>query len=325
MPVFFGGEGTRELVRELTKELEQIGRDYEVILIVGDLPESRVQQLGQFAEELPSVRVMALTRSLREATALAVGFEQARGALIIACSEDTDVEVTELNDVLVRLDSGVDLAVASRKSRGDSWPNRLQSALFHFLVRWLTKTPFADITSGFRAMRREVIESLDLYGDLYSFLPIIAYRQGFVVQEVPLSHRVRHHGFGLYGPQVYWRRSIDLLTIFFLTRFTQRPLRFFGTLGLLTAGVGSVVLLYLAAYRMLGLGGISGRPLVLLGLLLVVLGTQSISIGLLGELIMFTRASRTTTYRVSQIRVGEPLAEAPGVPEDRTRERASGQ
>ncbi len=304
MPILWGGDETISLVSEIVRQLNALDRSYELLLIVDGVQSSLLERLEALRSEVGGdLRVVSLMRTFGESTALAVGFEEARGEVIIACSENMDVELAGLEPVLDRLASGVDLVVGMRHPRSDSRLNRLQSRFFHGLVRWLTSTRFTDITSGFRAMRREVAMSLDLYGDLYNFIPILAHSQGFTVEEVPMKQWVREEAGGgeIYGPQVYLRRFVDILTVFFLTRFTQRPLRFFGVFGLLTLAGGAGILGYLGGYRLLGLGGIADRPLLLLGLLLVVLGVQSLSIGLLGELVIFTRARRTRPYRVAEV------------------------
>ncbi len=142
--------------------------------------------------------------------------------------------------------------------------------------------------------------SAQLYGDLHRFIPIIARTLGFRVTEVNVEQHDDDRPTKLYGPAVYSRRILDILTVFFLVNFTRRPLRFFGLIGLGLLVVGGGITLYLGIYRLLGMGGIADRPLLLLGILLAVLGFQSISIGLLGELIIYTHARKMRTYRIAE-------------------------
>jgi hypothetical protein len=196
--------------------------------------------------------------------------------------------------------AGADLVVARRYPRRGSFLNRLQARVFHWLVRTLTATEFHDVTCGFRAMTRQVAEALHLYGDLHRFIPIIGRTLGFRVVEVKVKQHVEDRPTKLYGPAVYSRRILDILTVFFLVNFTRRPLRFFGLIGLGLLVLGGGITLYLGIYRLLGMGGIADRPLLLLGILLAVLGFQSISIGLLGELIIYTHARKMSTYRIAE-------------------------
>jgi hypothetical protein len=174
------------------------------------------------------------------------------------------------------------------------------SWLFHQLVRKLTQTTYHDITCSLRAMRRQVAEEVPLYGDLHRFFPLLASQRGFKVAELPVRqgrHDIRR---GPYGPGMYLRRLLDILTVFFLFKFTKTPLRFFGLLGSELFIAGAIVVGYLGLYRLFAFGGIAGRPLLILGALLMMLGAQLFSIGLLGELLIFTHA-HGQDYQVDEI------------------------
>ena len=165
--------------------------------------------------------------------------------------------------------------------------------LFHQLIRKLTQTTYHDITCSLRAMRRQVAEEVHLYGDLHRFFPLLAYQRGFKVVELPVRQSRHDLKRRPYGPGMYLHRLLDILTVFFLFKFTKKPLRFFGLVGSELFIAGAIIVGYLGLYRLFEFGGIAGRPLLILGALLMMLGAQLFSIGLLGELLIFThRTSR---------------------------------
>jgi dolichol-phosphate mannosyltransferase len=208
------------------------------------------------------------------------------------------VDLAGLPDLVRELDRA-DLVLARRWPRTDSWINRLQTRLFHRLTRWFTGVGFRDIASGVRAIRREVLEDLPLYGDLYRFLPVLAARDGYQVRELDAPQHPGDSAVRVYRPTVYVRRLLDLLGLFFLVRFQEKPLRFFGLLGFLFVLVGGLVLAVLFVQRVGGTG-IADRPVLLLGVLLVVLGVQAIALGLVGEIIVHVHAARFRRYRLTR-------------------------
>lgn len=195
------------------------------------------------------------------------------------------------------VEGGADVAVGARQPRKDPWINRLQSRVFHALVGVASNRHLRDIASGVRAMRKEVVDDLPMYGDFLRFLPLLAQRAGFEVVEVACPQHPRDQQPRVYMPGVYLRRLIDLIGIGFLLRFTFKPLRFFGLVGSALTVPGALILIYLFIER-IGGQGIAGRPLLLLGVLLLTLGVQVIALGLIGELIVHLGAPRTTRYRI---------------------------
>ncbi len=171
--------------------------------------------------------------------------------------------------------------------------------MFHRLTRWFTGIELRDIASGVRAIRREVLEDLPLYGDLYRFLPVLAARDGYRVRELDTPQHRADARARVYRPSVYFRRLLDLLGLYFLVRFREKPLRFFGLVGALLAAVGGILLVVLFVQRVGG-QGIADRPVLLLGVLLVVLGVQAIALGLVGEIIVHVHAARFRRYRLSR-------------------------
>lgn len=290
-----------KLYRLYVPELEALGKSFEFLFVVDGGQEKIVPSLRRLKEEGARVVFATLSRPFGEAAALSVGLSMARGETILTLASYLQVEASGVRAALAELDAGADLVVARRYPRRDSILNRAQANVFNWIVRRLTGTLFHDIACGFRAMKREVAGELDIYGDLHRFVPVLALREGFRVVEIPVPQREEDRGLRYAGPGIYLRRLLDILSVFFLVKFTRKPLRFFGLVGTAVMVPGVLVLLYLGAYRLLGFGAIGDRPLLLLGVLLVVLGFQSLSLGLIGEIVIFTHARKLVDYKVAEI------------------------
>ena len=222
--------------------------------------------------------------------------------MILTLSAYFQIEPYETHKILHKLsEDGLDLVISSRYPRMDSLFNRAQAKVFHWLIGMLTGTKFRDISCGLRAMRRRVAVEVQLYGDLHRFFPLLARQKGFKVEEISLRQSPSDAQRRVYNPGVYLRRLLDILTLFFLFKFTKKPLRFFGLIGSGLLGAGAAITGYLGIYRLLGLGAIADRPLLILGVLLMVLGIQLFSIGLLGELIIFTHARDVKEYQIEEV------------------------
>lgn len=300
VPVVEPVEDLTELFRDYAAALRETQRSFELVFVLDDRFRHLVDPLRELKRDNPEVRIVVMGRSLGEAAALKAGASQARGSVLLTLAAHLQVESGGVRELLKELDQGYDLVVIRRHPRIDSLFNRLQSRVFHGIIRLLTGSKFRDLTCGSRAMRAEVFDELHLYGDFHRFIPILARQAGFRVKEVDVSQRVEDSRTRLLGPTSYLAGSLDILTLFFLTRFAHKPLRFFGTLGAATFGVGFAISAYLAFYRLMEYGGVADRPLLLLGILMMVFGVQSISIGLVGEIVIFTRA-REEEYRIETV------------------------
>lgn len=302
VPISERHDDLREIYLQFSKELAAAGLRFEFIFVLdGPRPEAQ-KILAGLKNDFPEIKIIALNRWFGEATALSVGFEHAGGRHLVTLSPYFQVEPDEIKNMIRKLEEEEnDLVISRRFPRIDSAFNRLQSAVFHGLTKMLTGTRYHDISCGLRVMRRAVAQEVHLYGDLHRFFPLLAYQRGFKIAELPVRQSQHDRKSRFHPPGVYLRRLLDILTLFFLFKFTRKPLRFFGLLGSGLSGVGGLTLAYLALYKFLGFGGIAGRPLLIFGVLLVVLGVQLFSIGLLGEIIIFTHASETKDYQVKEV------------------------
>ena len=292
----------RELYLQYAKQLSTNGNPYEFIFVLDGPKREALRTLKELKREHPEIKVITLNRHFGEATALSVGFDKARGSVILTLPSFFQVEPYEVHSLLEKLsEDGNDLVIAWRYSRIDSRFNQAQSWVFHQLTRMLTGMRYHDISCSLRAMKRKVAKEIHLYGDLHPFLPLLAYQRGFKVVEVPVQQSPRDAKRRVYRPGIYVRKLLDILTVFFLFKFTKKPLRFFGLVGSGIFGAGAIITGYLGLYRLLGLGPVAGRPLLILGSLLVVLGLQLFSIGLLGEIIIFTHARKSKEYTIDKM------------------------
>ena len=210
------------------------------------------------------------------------------------------VEVDDIPKLVAALEN-YDMVLARRWPRRDSITNRLQNRLFNFLLRLSTDLKIHDAGCSTRVFTRNVIEEIQLYGDLHRFFPVMAHRQGFRVIELDVTQSEKDIHRRFYAPGLYVRRMLDLLTIFFLIKFTKKPLRFFGLVGTTLFGLGVVSSLYLIVERLFFDISLADRPALFLSSLLIVLGVQIIAIGLIGEIIIFTHAKDLKEYKIDKI------------------------
>jgi glycosyltransferase involved in cell wall biosynthesis len=292
----------RQLYSEFSAELARLDRSAEFIFVVDERLRGVLPVLRELQEEAErEVAIVLLGGRFGESAALTVGFEKARGETIVTLASYFQVEPGGLSAAFAELERGADLVVGRRHPRIDSPFNRVQSQLFHWIVRRLTSTEFHDISCGFKMMRRRVARELNLYGGLHRFLPVLALNGGFTVREVPVPQRNEDRGTRYHGTGVYLGRLLDILTIFFLTKFTRMPLRFFGLLGSVLFASGFLIALIAAIEKIVFHIGLSDRAMLLLGVLLMVLGVQTLSLGLIGEIIIFTHARNIREYRVAEV------------------------
>lgn len=302
VPISERYDDLREIYFQFSNELSSTGKKSEFIFVLDGSKPKAQQVLLEVKKEYPEIKIVSLNRSFGEATALSVGFEHAKGPVIITLSPYFQVEPFEIKKMLKMLEEEkYEIVISRRFPRIDSLFNRMQSSVFHWITQVLTGIRYHDISCGLRVMRREVTEEVHLYGDLHRFFPLLAYQRGFKIAEVSVRQSPLDKKRRIHKPGVYLRRLLDILTLFFLFKFTKKPLRFFGLVGSALSGAGTVTLGYLALFKILGFGGIAGRPLLILGVLLLVLGVQLFSIGLLGEIIIFTHASETKDYQVKKV------------------------
>lgn len=288
------------LFEEYKQAVADAGASAEFIFVLdGPAPETE-QGLRSLLNKGERIKVVGLNRIFGEATALMVGFEHAAGQWILTLPAHHQIQAAGIGILLGGL-KNADVVVAHRWPRAGGVFERIRRNIFHGLLRWMTGQRLRDLGCGARAMKREVLEELALYGDQHRFLPILANRQGFRVLELDVPQSPKDRFADGYSSREYAHRILDIFTVFFLTRFTKRPLRFFGMIGVSTFVFGALAVTYLVIDRLVFDHGLANRPALLLSSLLVVLGLQLFALGLLGELIIFTHARDIKDYKVAEI------------------------
>ncbi len=297
------------VVVALHQALTKGGYQCEFVLVL-DGPVGAVERrIEQIRLPCPIKVVRLQGGGLGESIALSAGVARADGAFIVNVPPYLQTEPEDVLKVVAALEAGADCVATWRTPRVDPWLNQLQSRLFNFMLRVVMGMPYHDLNSGTRGFRKQVLEEVSVYGELYRFLPVLAMRQGFRVVEVKVRHKEERGRAGFYGVGVYLRRLLDILAISFLTRFTQQPLRFFGYVGFLGMVLG-VALAAQPLYGKLVLGdSLADRPLFVIGAILAAFGVQLIGFGLIGEIIIFTQAPNLRDYKVEEVIEGgaEPV------------------
>ena len=290
-----------DVVRDYLRVLEQLKRKTEFVAVVNgdiDLPEGIVEELD--GTNLESC-VVKIHRKSDDSTAIRAGLQASRGEIVVLLPSYRQVDPAAVSDMIGELDNGYDYVASYRNPRVDSWWSTFKSKIFNSVTRWLTSVPLRDINSGLRVLKRQVMEDLPFYGDMHRFLPILAAMQGFRISEVSVQHVQERVGKGDTQMGVYGRRVLDLLSLFFLFKFVKKPLRFFGLIGSACLVAGSAIVGTIVVQRFVSETSLSGRPALLLGVLLVVLGVQLFSLGLLGELIIFVHGKSVADQYVDKI------------------------
>ena len=272
------------LYREIADALEPLGHDYEVVFVDDGSTDASLAVLSRLHDETTNVVVIHLRRNFGKAAALQAGFVEARGDLVITIDADLQDDPAEIPKLLAKLDEGFDLVSGWKTRRNDPLARRLFSRVFNWVTGVISGVHLHDVNCGLKAYRAEVLHGIRLYGELHRFIPVLASYRGYRIAEIPVNHRPREHGRSRYGPERYLRGFFDLLSVTFMGRYKHRPLHLFGGVGVLMGAVGFVILLYLSIEWFWG-QAIGQRPLLTLGVLLLVVGIQFISLGLLSELI----------------------------------------
>lgn len=254
-------------------------------------------ELEELAKSRDGIKVIRLSRPFGESTAISMALEAANSDWILTLPPYLQIEPDGLREMFDE-SSEFDMVIARRWPIKGHMLNRMSNALFNRIVRSMTGFPFHDLGCGVRLFKRSVAAEIPIYGEQHRFLPILASERGFNVQELRLSQAEQDQKLKTYGPGTYAKRLIDLLAVFFLVKFTKRPLRFFGIIGSSMIAAGVLVLAITAFQRLFMSVPLANRPVMLLGLLFAVLGVQLFAVGLIGELIIFVHARELKEYTV---------------------------
>ena len=295
------------LYEELQAALDPLGDEWEAVFVDDGSTDESFAGLTRLHARAENVRVVRLRRNFGKAAALAAGFAQANGDVVVTIDGDLQDDPSEIPRLLAKLDEGFDLVSGWKTRRRDPLTRRIPSKLFNWTAGWMSGLRLHDMNCGLKAYRGEVVHNLVLYGELHRFIPVLAHEQGYRVGELAVNHRPREHGRSRYGLERYLRGFLDLLTVSFMGRYRHRPLHLFGGLGLLLGVTGSALLVYLTVVKLMG-HAIGRRPLLTLGVLLVVVGMQFFSLGLISEMITSHHEERAVARKQRDVHVEEVLS-----------------
>lgn len=301
VPVLDEAGTVEELARRVAASASGLGLDFEILFVDDGSRDGTSDRVRAVRETDARIKLVRLRRNFGKAAALTAGFDRARGRVVVTMDGDLQDDPEELPRLLEALEAGpFDLVSGWKRERRDPLSKTLPSRLFNWATRKLAQVDLHDFNCGFKAYRREVLEEVPIYGELHRYIPVLASRKGFRVGEIAVRHHPRRSGVSKYGWDRFYKGLLDLLTVLFITKYTRRPLHLFGGFGLLSFGAGFAIDLYLAVRWLQG-ESLSDRPLLILCVLLMLLGLQVLTTGLLAEMMTHKTFRRTDSYSVKEI------------------------
>jgi len=290
----------KSLYESYKQNLDKTNLSYEVIFVIdGNMPEV-LNEVKSIANENENIKIIKLGRWFGDATSLQAGFEASEGKLILTLPSYQQVEAEEIPKMVENL-KGYDMVIGWRYPRMDGFLNNLQSKIFNSLIKTFIGTKFHDLKNNLRLFKREILNNIYMYGDQDRFLPLWAWRLGYKVKEIKVKQHKADYRQKFYPLKSYVERGLELISLFFLIKFTKKPIRFFGSSGLIIFSLGAILGLILFVQRLFFDVPLADRPIVLISLLLVVFGILAFAIGLIGELIIFTHAKDIKDYIIEDV------------------------
>jgi glycosyltransferase involved in cell wall biosynthesis len=309
VPILNEREGLPELVSEIERACDSLGLAWEVIFVDDGSTDGSADLLEDLTADHDAIRVVRLRRNFGKSAALTAGFEHSSGEIVVTLDGDGQDDPAEIPELVRKLDEGYQLVSGWKRERHDPAGRRWASRLFNGVTARLSGVDLHDFNCGLKAYEGECARSLHIYGELHRYIPVLAVQRGWRVTELPVNHRARRHGRSKFGFERYARGPFDLLTVLFIGRYQYRPLHLFGGLGSMLILAGLVISAYLAVLRFSG-EAIGDRPLLLLGALLIVVGIQLLTFGLLGQMFVAMRpegsAARSSDAQVERVVGGGP-------------------
>ncbi len=300
IPVTERPDRATDIHLDYRRALDRTGIEYELVYVLDGLFPDFRRELEGLKDDGEVFTIVQLGKRFGESTAIEAGLANSAGEWVLLLPAYYQFEPEQVERLFDSSD-GHDMLIGRRNPRTDSKINQWLSRVFHSLVNWMTSSDFHDLGSGARLIRRTVLDEIPLYGDQHRFLPVLASRRGYRVAEVDLAQSRRESYRRLPKLGTYPRRLLDLLTVFFIVKFTKKPLRFFGLIGASVASVGGLWMIVLVIQRLFFEQALAQRPALLLASLLVVLGVQVFALGLIGEIVIYTHARDLREYTIDEI------------------------
>ena len=300
VPVLNEEDSVDQLHREILDVFAKIDCDVEIIFVDDGSTDTTPACLAALCAAHETVRLISFRRNFGKAAALDAGFSVARGDVVFTMDADLQDDPAEIPRFLEAIESGYDVVSGWKHKRNDPLDKTLPSKLFNGVVARVSGVKLHDFNCGFKAYRAEALEGLRLYGELHRFIPVLLHWKGFRIGEIPVNHRARQFGKSKYGMGRLFKGALDFLGVMLNTRYATRPLHVFGGAAFLFGGAGFAILAYLSVLWFAGAGPIGDRPLLLLGILMVMTSFQFVTIGLLGEFIQHQGAGRQQRYQIRE-------------------------
>ncbi len=304
IPVFNEAENLPILHADITESCSKLGKTYEIIFIDDGSSDNSFFVLKKIQSEDTAVKLIKLRKNFGQTAALSAGFDHAEGEIVITLDADLQNDPMDIHLFIEKINEGNDIVSGWRKQRKDKFfSRRLPSMIANWLISLITRVKLHDYGCTLKAFRKEIIKNIQLYGELHRFIPAIASQMGVSITEVQVNHRARRFGKSKYSIFRFPRVILDLLTVKFLLSYSTRPLQVFGFFGLISGLVGGVIGLILSYQRLILKQSLAGRPLLLLAILLIVIGIQFITLGLLAEIMVraYHESSDKSTYFIQEI------------------------
>ena len=301
VPVYNEAESLPELAEQIRSALEQAGLSFEVLFVDDGSTDNSWEVIQQIHASDPRFYGIRFRRNYGKSAALAVGFQEARGRYVATLDADLQDDPAEIPPMVQMIeDKGYDLVSGWKVKRQDPISKTIPSRFFNYVTRLISGINLHDFNCGLKVYRREVVKHVKVYGELHRYIPLLAKWEGYArIGEKPVRHRPRKYGRTKFGLERFVRGFLDLITVFFLTRFAVRPMHFFGGIGTILFLTGLGISFYLTVLKFLG-QPIGNRPLLFLGMLLIMVGVQLFSTGLLGEILIKPRMESIETYHVAE-------------------------
>lgn len=290
IPAYNEEESLNELYSQIMANInlclsEELMSDYEFLFVDDGSTDNSAQVMKELRNQDEKVHYIIFRKNFGKSIALQAAFRNVTGDIIITMDADLQDDPVELKNFLLKIDEGFDMVVGWKVNRLDPMEKKLPSKLFNKVTSKMSGLKLHDFDCGYKAFRREVADSLDVYGQMHRYIPVLAYRKGFKITEIPVHHNMRRHGKSKYGMERYLQGLFDFISVFFLSKYYDRPMYFFGSIGLFTSGIGFLICLGLTIVWATG-QRIGTRPLLQLGIMLILLGAQFLSIGFVGNMLI---------------------------------------
>lgn len=285
VPLLNEEESLGKLAKEISTVFEKINSDYEILFVDDGSTDNSLKVIKDLARANNKIRYMSFRKNYGKSAALNVGFKNVTGDAVITMDADLQDDPAEIPSLLEELQKGFDLVSGWKKKRHDPFIKKYSSRFFNYVTKVMSGIKIHDFNCGLKAYRKSVVKSVDIHGELHRYIPVLADWKGFKVSEVVVKHHPRRYGKTKFGISRFFKGFIDLITVIFTTRYIKRPLHFFGMLGVVSFFIGFVIDAYLSILWFMDEIHLTNRPLLFLGTVLIIVGVQFFSLGLIGEML----------------------------------------